>query len=241
MRDKAVYARLLAKASLTLRIDDMNVRFRLPGLSPRLAVALGAFIFAALVTSHAAQPTFKIGDRAPAIEPITWLQGNPVSKYDPGRVYVIEFWATWCPPCIKTIPHLSALQQKYPTTLTIVGVNAEGLLGFEAKPDAVRDFMSKHGKEMAYTVAMENPVKQTISKTWVTATGSMGAPTAGIVDRHGKLVWIGYPDVAKGYTFDQALEDTLAGKVDLAQSRALQSKLSQETEAYWAGKSHKPS
>jgi thiol-disulfide isomerase/thioredoxin len=206
------------------------VRIRI--LARTLTVAICAFALTTFATSYAAQPTFKIGDPAPAIEPMTWLQGNPVAKYEPGRVYVVEFWATWCPPCIKTIPHLSGLQQKYSSTLTIVGVNAEGLLGFEAKADAVHDFMTIHGKDMAYTVAMEDPIKKTISGTWVTGTGSMGAPTAGIIDQHGKLVWIGYPDVAKGYTFDQALEDTLAGKVDLARSRALQIKLSQETAKY---------
>lgn len=46
----------------------------------------------------------------------------------------------------------------------------------------------------------------------------MGAPTAGIIDQYGRLVWIGYPDVAKGYAFDEALEDTLAGRIDLARS-----------------------
>jgi thiol-disulfide isomerase/thioredoxin len=200
--------------------------------------SIGMLTFATL---RAAEPTLKIGDPAPAIAPVTWLKGSPVAKYDPGRVYVVEFWATWCPPCIKTIPHLSALQEQHASTLTIIGVNAEGLLGFEAKANAVNNFMTKHGRDMAYTVAMEEPISKPISETWVMGTGSMGAPTAGIVDQHGKLVWIGYPDVAKGYTFDQALEDTLAGKVDLAQSRALQIELSHETEKYWAAQSHKSS
>ena len=206
-----------------------------------LAMATCSVGLAALATSTFAEPTFKIGDQAPAIEPITWLKGSPVSKYDSGRVYVVEFWATWCPPCIKTIPHLSALQQKYSQTLTIVGVNAEGLLGFKGNVETVSEFMKKHGKDMAYTVAMEDPIKKPISEQWVTGTGSMGAPTAGIIDQHGKLVWIGYPDVDKGYAFDQALEDTLAGKVDLARSRALQMDLTQETAKYWASKSHKSS
>jgi thiol-disulfide isomerase/thioredoxin len=81
--------------------------------------------------------TFKIGDRAPAIEPIAWLHGDPVTKYEPGRVYVVEFWATWCPPCIRIIPHLSAVQKKYVNTVTVVGVNADGLLGFEGNVDKV--------------------------------------------------------------------------------------------------------
>jgi thiol-disulfide isomerase/thioredoxin len=193
------------------------------------------------VTALATEPTFKIGDAAPVIAPVTWLKERPVTKYDPGRVYVVEFWATWCPPCIRTIPHLSALQQQHADKLTIIAVNAEGLLGFEAKANAVNNFMAKHERDMAYTVAMEDPIGKPISETWVTGTGSMGAPTAGIIDQHGKLVWIGYPDVAKGYTFVQALEDTLAGKVDLARSHALQIELSHDTEKYWAARAHKSS
>jgi thiol-disulfide isomerase/thioredoxin len=210
-----------------------------------LARMLTAATFSiALVTfagSRAGEPTFKIGDPAPVIAPVIWLKGSPVPKYAPGRVYVVEFWATWCPPCIKTIPHLSELQRQHASTLTIIGVNAEGLSGFEAKTNAVNDFMTKHGRDMAYTVAMEDPIARPISEIWVTGTGSIGAPTAGIIDQHGTLVWIGYPDVAKGYTFDQALEDTFAGKVDLARSQALQIELSQETEKYWAAQPHKSS
>jgi len=213
--------------------------------SKTLARILSAATFSmALVncgTLRAAEPSFRIGDSAPVIAPVTWLKGTPVAQYDPGRVYVVEFWATWCPPCIRTIPHLSALQQQHASTLTIVGVNAEGLLGFEAKTSAVNSFMTKHGRDMAYTVAMEDPIGKPISGTWIIGTGSLGAPTAGIIDQHGKLVWIGYPDVAKGYTFDQALEDTLAGKVDLGRSRALQIELSNETAKYWAAHAHKSS
>lgn len=88
---------------------------------------------------------------------------------------------------------------------------------------------------------MEDFIDRPISETWVIRIGSLGAPTAGIVDRRGKLVWIGYPDVAKGYTFEHALKDTLAGKVNLARSRALQIELSNETEKYRAARAHKSS
>lgn len=95
---------------------------------------------------------------------MAWLQGAPIAKYERGRVYVIEFWATWCPPCLRSIPHLSALQQKYSSTLTIVGVNAEGMLGNHADINKVHDFMNRHGKEMTYTVAMEDPIGKPISE-----------------------------------------------------------------------------
>ena len=209
----------------------MTTLMRLVGVSV-LVIGLSAQAMPSTST-----PTLKIGDRAPVLESISWLQGDPVTKYAPRRVYVVEFWATWCPPCIKAIPHLSAIQKKYADTLTVIGVNADGILGGKADVEAVHDFMNKHGKEMEYTVAMDDPVKKTMSETFVTASGSLGAPTAAIIDQRGQLVWIGYPDVPKGYTFDQALEDTLNGKTDLERSRALQADTIKDTAKYWASKS----
>jgi thiol-disulfide isomerase/thioredoxin len=165
------------------------------------------------------------------VEQVTWLQGTPVAKYEPGRVYVVEFWATWCPPCLKAIPHLSELQEKYAGKLTVISINAEGPRG---NIDTIHNFMRKHGKEIVYSVAMQDPVKMTMSEAWITAGGSMGLPTAGIVDGKGNLAWIGYPDRSENYGFDEALMDTLAGKADLARARALQSSISEETTKYRA-------
>jgi thiol-disulfide isomerase/thioredoxin len=175
-------------------------------------------------------PTLKIGDPAPAIKPIAWIQGTPVTKYEPGRVYVVEFWATWCPPCMKAIPHLTALQRKYADSLTVVGVDVDGAGGKGL--DEVRAFVKAKSKAMTYTVAMEDPVKMPMSAAWIAATGATGVPTACIIDRQGKLVWVGYPDVVQSYPFDQALEDTLAGKIDLVRSRTLQTSNSHATAAY---------
>jgi thiol-disulfide isomerase/thioredoxin len=179
-------------------------------------------------------PTFKIGDPAPAIAPISWIQGTPVTKYEPGHVYVVEFWATWCPPCIKAIPHLSALQKMHPRSLTVVGVNVEALLGHEPNVDAVPVFIKKWGKDMPYTVAIDDPTKKTMSDAWITASGSLGIPTACIIDQQGKLAWVGYPDLVQSYPFDQALDDTLAGKADIVRARALQASTIRETAKYWA-------
>ncbi len=197
-----------------------------------LSFSIGlAFVSACWAGPLSSSPTLKIGDTAPALAELTWLQGTPVTKYEPGRVYVVEFWATWCPPCLKAIPHLSALQKQYADKLTIISVNAEGPRG---TADTIYNFMKRHGKEMAYTVAMQDLIKMPMSEAWISAGGSMGLPTAGIVDARGRLAWIGYPDRSEDYGFDAALTDTLAGKTDLARARVLQSRISVETANYRA-------
>jgi thiol-disulfide isomerase/thioredoxin len=48
-------------------------------------------------TKAAAAPTLKVGDKAPALVVEKWLKGRPVPRFERGRLYVVEFWATWCP------------------------------------------------------------------------------------------------------------------------------------------------
>ena len=69
-----------------------------------------------------------------------WLKGEPVSAFVGGRVYVVEFWATWCGPCKRAIPHLTGLQQKYRADVTVIGVSV-----WEPRPDEVGPFVARKG------------------------------------------------------------------------------------------------
>src|SRR4051794_37880273 len=68
-------------------------------------------------------PKLRVGDPAPLLKVSKWLQGKEVKRYEPGKVYVVEFWATWCGPCIGAMPHLSNLQTEFKDRgLTVIGV-----------------------------------------------------------------------------------------------------------------------
>ena len=51
--------------------------------------------------------------KPPALSVDTWIKGGPITRFEKGKVYVVEFWATWCKPCLEGIPRLSELQRQY--------------------------------------------------------------------------------------------------------------------------------
>ena len=79
-----------------------------------------------------------------------WVKGDPVDISS--GVHVVEFWATWCPPCRTSIPHLTEIQEKFADRgVKIIGVSKEKL-------GTVEPFVEKMGDKMAYTVAIDGGV-----------------------------------------------------------------------------------
>jgi len=141
-----------------------------------------------------AAPALRAGMPAPEFKVEKFLRGTPFTSLEKGKVYVIEFWATWCGPCIMTMPHLSELQQEFgPKGVTICGVNiweepeyTEATLGKAAK------FVEARPDAMAYTVAFDGAAKH-MDTAWMQAAGRKGIPSAFVVDREGNIAWIGHP------------------------------------------------
>src|SRR4051812_3305632 len=78
-------------------------------VSIRLVVLAAILACAAEAAAQTTKATLFPGDPAPSIHVAKWLKGQPVIDIKKGQFYVVEFWATWCGPCIQSIPHLTEL------------------------------------------------------------------------------------------------------------------------------------
>jgi thiol-disulfide isomerase/thioredoxin len=139
-----------------------------------------------------AATTLAVGGAAPAIKVAKWVKGSPVEKLAADKLYVVEFWATWCPPCRRSIPHLTELAKKYGGKVEFVGVSVwEREKKDEERLTKVTQFVKEMGDKMQYTVALDDP-SGFMAKEWMMAAGQDGIPAAFIV-RGGKIAWIGHP------------------------------------------------
>ncbi len=151
-----------------------------------------------------------IGDKAPPLAIAEWARGEPadLSKTDGKQAFVIEFWATWCAPCLQSIPHLDKLQAKYKSKgLTVIGVTDE-------PPSTVKSFLAKRKDSMQYTVAVDQDAKTTAD--YLGGVGANGIPYTFIIDKQGQIAWHGHP---ADPSFDEVVDQVAEGKFDVETAR----------------------
>ena len=170
--------------------------------------------------------TLTVGDKAPALSVEKWVKGEPITGFEKGKVYIVEFWATWCGPCVRAFPHLTELQKEYKDKgLTIIGMTSADPNNTLAK---VEKMVADKGDIMGYTVAWDTERKT--NKAYMQAAQQNGIPCSFVVNQDGVIAYIGHP-----MGLDKPLAQIMAGKYDVSAAKADFNKAKAQEEAQMAG------
>lgn len=119
------------------------------------------------------------------------LEGNIIGPASfRGKVLIIDFWATWCPPCVKAVPHLTSMKEKYgPQGFEVIGVSLD--TGSDAEM-LVKAFAEEMGVNYPMVIGSGDVADD--------YGGITGIPTLFIINKEGQIVksQTGYsPDIGK--------------------------------------------
>ncbi len=163
-------ALVLAGLWVVVRVRDRNAA------DPTATTSAGGGAARAGQAGHAVQVVqlFKTPEDLPPFT-MTDVDGRTLSPADwRGKVVLVNFWATWCPPCRAEIPDLIALQKKYRDRLVVIGVSEDDIA-----VDEVKRFAAAQG--MNYPVVMTTPAIRKVFRAVV------ALPTTFVLDQDGRL------------------------------------------------------
>ena len=200
--------------------------------------------FTAYDRHHLSAQDLKVGSAAPELAIEHWLQdGNgffkPVTKFEKGKVYVVEFWATWCGPCIQSMPHLAEIQNKYRGQgVQVISVSNETV-------EEVKDLLGKNhpqtGKpfsELTSAWCLTTDPDGSVYKDYMEASKQGGIPTAFLVGKTSEIEWIGHPMDMDG-PLEAVVNDTWDRAVfekEMSLQQALQANMQKVSMLAGAGK-----
>ncbi|MEM1424051.1 MAG: TlpA disulfide reductase family protein [Planctomycetota bacterium] len=187
------------------------------------AAACAAMLAPAAVAQDVIQaPSLAVGDKAPQLDSVEWIKGKPVSAFAEGEIYVLDFWATWCGPCIASIPHINELQAKHKDDkVNVIGV----AIWPSPNMTPTDEFVEAQGDRMNYRIATD--IDNRTSDAYMRASGQGGIPTVMVVDKQGDIAWIGHPMAG----LDTALDLLVADEFTVERMEAEMQKLRAEEEA----------
>lgn len=162
-------------------------------------MAAAAFLCLPLVSHAQTADTASASKSSPEVAktisaeglPPIWLQGEPVRAFEKDKLYIFEFWATWCGPCLQAMPHMEALHQtiKERKDIAIIGVNV-----MDTTPsERLMGFLKSKKIAPSYAMAADDGRAGPVSQHWLTPLG-IGAIPHALAVRDGVVLWRGHPN-----------------------------------------------
>jgi thiol-disulfide isomerase/thioredoxin len=145
----------------------------------KLIVAFIVFLFCFMPTSNWSQ--IKISES---------IQGNNLNTSQSNKLYYVDFWATWCGPCVAAKKYLGALQKQFPTDFYVISISDES-------PERVQKYIDRRPTDLAIAIDYD---KQTFKKFDIRSL-----PTGILFNAEGSVVWEGHPGNLKPKDISQLL------------------------------------
>jgi len=170
--------------------------------------AMLAGLICGLATVPTRAETLTIGSPAPAIDVEHWFHDyEPVTAFEKGKVYVVEFWATWCGPCVASMPRLAEIQERFPDDVLIISISSE-------EPKKIEEFLDRKKGDTTYreitsAYRLATDPDRSANNDYMRAAGQSGIPCAFLVGKTGEIEWIGHP-----MRMDEPVAKVIAGQWD---------------------------
>lgn len=147
----------------------------------------------AIFTNINAQEILKVGEPAPELTITDWVHNQPDNTDLSNKVVVIDFWATWCGPCIKSVPHFNELQSEFKEEDKIVFLSMT-----DESPRKIQRTLERVDFQSAVVTDEEGKTQE--------ALGIEAIPFAYIIAEDGKIAWTGTPEDLTKAIIQQVLE-----------------------------------
>lgn len=148
------------------------------------------------------QDTLKVGDKAPKINITDYILNIPKDKNIGGKFIVLEFWATWCAPCLSAVPHLNELHDNFKNRKDLLFLS----MTYE-KPEKTKRTLEKIPFK---TVVVSDQTKLNEANFNVDEI-----PHTVLIDNKGIIRWIGIPTELNSSVIENFLNGTNISKGNL--------------------------
>lgn len=119
------------------------------------------------------------------------IKASSIATKTDNKLYFVDFWATWCGPCITVSKYLTGLQRQFPEDFYIMSLTQEN-------PDIVKRFITKHQLELAVAIDYDG---ETFSKYAISSL-----PHGILFNAEGEKLWEGHPAEFKFYHLNRFLK-----------------------------------
>lgn len=156
-------------------------------------------LIAISITSNLfSQTSLKAGDKAPTITITDYISNTPKDKSLENKYILLEFWATWCAPCLGAVPHMNELRDKYK--------NRKDLLFISMTYESPEKVLKTLKRIEFTTIVVSDQTEKSHTDFGTKLNGIMTLPRTVLIDNKGFVKWIGEPDQMSDSLFDSFLK-----------------------------------